>query len=74
VFVAALWICQALGVIRASNFLVFYTTICAIVSAALWIGMRWRESRARGQREACIRLLSMIQIDDEALLSSKNER
>ncbi len=64
-FVITLWVVQALGFINAIEFLIFYTTICLVVSVATWPWMMWRERRVRGDYAACAHLLATLQVDTE---------
>jgi uncharacterized membrane protein YedE/YeeE len=61
VFLAILWVCEALGVLHAMDFLVFYTVICVLVSAVAWLWMNRADRRARSERAACARLLEALQ-------------
>lgn len=63
VFVAALWITEAAGLIRARWFLVLYTAMCAasVLPYALWL--RWRARRAAAERAICRRLLDDLQAE-----------
>jgi hypothetical protein len=63
-FVIMLWACEALGFINAIDFLIFYTMVCLVVSAASWLWMNWREARVRSEYAACVRLLKMLQVDN----------
>lgn len=65
VFVAVLWIAQALGFIRAIKFLVFYTGVCLVVCTANWIWMRRREKQLRSEQAAYLSLLAKLQVDGE---------
>ena len=65
VFVAVLWIAQALGFVRAIDFLVLYTAVCAVVcvGSALW--MRLRERQLRSEHAAHLSLLAKLQVEGE---------
>jgi hypothetical protein len=63
-FVTILWILESVGLIHALGFLVFYSAICLAACVAGWFWMLWRIKRVRGERDACIRLLAIIQVDD----------
>jgi hypothetical protein len=63
IFVITLWVAEALGFIHAIDFLILYTTVCAAMSVASWLWMRWRETRVRSEHAACVRLLAALQID-----------
>jgi hypothetical protein len=60
VFVITLWALQAIGLVAAADFLVFYSLVCAGVSAAAWRWMAWRERRARSERAACLQMLAAL--------------
>lgn len=62
-FVTTLWILEAIGLIHAVDFLIFYTAVCVVVSAVAWLWMRWREKRLRGEHAALVRLLAALQVD-----------
>jgi hypothetical protein len=64
-FVITLWMVEALRFIHAIGFLMFYTTVCVVVSVASWLWMAWREKRVRGEHAACVRLLATLQVDNE---------
>ncbi len=64
-FVAVLWACQFLGLIHAVRFLVFYTAICLLAGTSGLVWIRVRSGRARSEREACMRLLQMLQVDEK---------
>lgn len=63
-FVAILWILESLGSIHALSFLRFYTTVCFVASlvGGTWLTLRVKHVRA--ERDACIRLLAIIQADE----------
>jgi hypothetical protein len=63
-FVALLWICQGLGLLHALGFLQFYTAFCAVVCSVAWLAIRWREPRIRRERDACTRLLAVMQVQE----------
>jgi hypothetical protein len=64
-FVAVLWSLEAIGLLNAFGFLLFYTSVC-IVSAILWIlWCRWRQARLVRERAACVRLLAEFGGGDE---------
>lgn len=63
-FVTTLWMLQAIGVIHAARFLVFYTTVCLAVSVAGWLWMLSREKRLRSERAVFVRLLAALKVDD----------
>jgi hypothetical protein len=60
VFVAVLWVMEAMGLIAALRFLVFYTSVCAAILIPYLKWLAWRERRVRGEREACQRLLNEL--------------
>jgi hypothetical protein len=66
-FVAVLWVSQALGLIRAINFLVFYTAVCAVVCVASGLWMRRREKQLRNEHAAHLSLLAKLQVDGEGI-------
>jgi hypothetical protein len=57
-FVALLWVLQWLMFIDALEFLIFYSSVCLVVSLGSWIWMAWRTRTVRAERDACIRLLA----------------
>lgn len=59
-FVALLGALQLLKLIDALQFLVFYSSVCLVVSLGSWIWMEWRIRTLRAEREACIRLLATL--------------
>jgi hypothetical protein len=62
-FVMTLWVLEAIGLIHAVGFLIFYTAVCLLVSAVAWLWMRWREKRLRSERAALVRLLAALEVD-----------
>ena len=56
-FVATLWVTQVIGLIDARGFLVFYSAVSAatVIPYVIWLGRR--ETRVRGERAACGKLL-----------------
>jgi hypothetical protein len=62
-FVMTLWVLEAIGLIHAVGFLIFYTAVCVVVSAVAWLWMTWREKRLRGEHAALVRLLTALQVD-----------
>jgi hypothetical protein len=64
-FVAILWIAQMSGLIRAIEFLVFYTTVCVVVCGASWLWMMRRTKQLRGEHAAYLRLLAKLRVDGE---------
>ena len=64
-FVAVLWIAEALGFVRAVEFLVFYTAACVVVCGASWLWMRRRAKQLRGEQAAYVSLLAKLQVDGE---------
>lgn len=62
-FVATLWVLQMIGLISAMRFLIFYTTVCAMVSITGWLWMARREKRVRSERAAMVRLLADLEVD-----------
>jgi hypothetical protein len=68
-FVAVLWLLQLLGLIDALGFLIFYTAVCAIVSLGSWIWMAWRIKAVSAERDACRRLLTLLEVPGEKSLS-----
>jgi len=64
-FVALLWAVEAVGFIRAIDFLIFYTAICLAVSTVSWLWMIRRETRVRSELAACTRLLAALRVDTE---------
>lgn len=65
VFVAVLWIAQALSFIRAIEFLVLYTAVCVVVCVASWLWMMRREKQLRSEQAAYLSLLAKLQVDGE---------
>lgn len=65
VFVAVLWIAAALGLIRAIEFLVFYTAVCVVVCVASWLWMMRRAKQLRGEHAAYLGLLAKFRVDGE---------
>jgi hypothetical protein len=65
-FVAILWVLESLALIRAPGFLIFYTAVCLVASLAAWLWMMWRAKRVTRERDACIRLLAMIELDNSS--------
>jgi hypothetical protein len=65
-FVTILWVLESLALISAPGFLIFYTAVCLVASLAAWLWMMWRVKRVTRQRDACIRLLAMIEFDDSS--------
>lgn len=63
-FIAVLWVCQALGLIDAVRFLVFYTTVCMAAGASGLLWIRVRMDRVRRGHDACMRLLETLQVDE----------
>jgi hypothetical protein len=61
-FVALLWALQWLKLIDALEFLIFYSSVCLIVSLVSWIWMVWRIRNIRAERDACVRLLDALRI------------
>ena len=59
-FVALLWALQWLKFIDALEFLVFYSSVCLVVSLGSGIWMAWRTRTVRAERDACIRLLATL--------------
>ncbi len=57
-FVALLWALQGLKFIQAMEFLLFYSSVCLVVSLGSWIWMAWRTRTLHAERDACIRLLA----------------
>lgn len=57
-FVALLWALQWLKFIDAVQFLVFYSSVCLVVSLGSWIWMMWRIKTVSAERDACLRLLA----------------
>jgi hypothetical protein len=62
-FLTTLWALELLGLLRAIEFLVPYTAICSLVAVVSLLWMSWRARRARRERDACLRLLSILQVD-----------
>jgi hypothetical protein len=62
-FVALLWVAQAVGVLGAARFMVFYTTVTTAICAPYWLYLGYRDRRATRERLACVRLLEEL---DEA--------
>ena len=59
-FVVLLWALQLLKLIDALEFLVFYSSVCLVVSLGSWIWMAWRIRTVRAERDACIWLLATL--------------
>lgn len=59
-FVVLLGALQLLKLIDALEFLVFYSSVCLVVSLGSWIWMAWRIRVVRAERDACIRLLATL--------------
>jgi hypothetical protein len=57
-FVAVLWAVQLLKLIDAVEFLIFYTSVCLVVSLVGWIWMAWRTRAVAALRDAYVRLLA----------------
>jgi hypothetical protein len=72
-FVTLLWLCQVSGVLHALGFLIFYTVFCLVVCAAAWLYMMWQERRILTERAACIRLLTLMEVDEEEGRASRDE-
>ena len=62
-FVTALWMLEAIGLIDAVKFLIFYTAVCLAVSGAAWLWMVSREKRLRSERAVLVRLLADFDVD-----------
>ncbi len=62
-FVTTLWVLEAIGLIHAFGFLIFYTAVCLILSTVAWLWMTWREKRLRLERAVLVRLLAALQVD-----------
>jgi hypothetical protein len=62
-FVAILWILQASGYIEALRFLVIYTTLSFMASAAGWAWMRWRTRSLLLERAAYERMLAEMRTE-----------
>lgn len=73
-FLALLWICQAAGLLHVTGFLVFYTVFCVVWCGAFWLSMMWQEPRTRGERDACIRLLALMDDTDEGAAQQPDVR
>jgi hypothetical protein len=54
-FVAVLWLLQAVGVIDAGRFLIFYSLVCFVVSLGSWLWMRWRTQAGGPRRKSGLR-------------------
>ena len=65
VFVATLWIAEALGLIHAVRFLVVYSAVCVVVCMASWLWMMRRTKQVRGEHAAYLSLLAKLQVDGE---------
>jgi hypothetical protein len=65
VFVAVLWIAEALGFVRAIEFLVLYTAVCVVVCVASSLWMRRRAKQLRAEQAAYLSLLAKLQVDGE---------
>ncbi len=63
-FVALLWALQLLQFIDAAEFLIFYSVVCLVVSLGSWIWMMWRIKIVSAERDACIRLLTDLRVDN----------
>jgi hypothetical protein len=63
-FVTTLWVLEAVGLIHAARFLIFYTAVCLAVSVAGWWWMSSRERRLRSERAVFVRLLASLKVDD----------
>jgi hypothetical protein len=63
VFVITLWVVEALGFLRAYDFLALYTAVCGVVSGVAWVWMVRSEKRARSEHHACARMLATLQVD-----------
>ena len=63
-FVTTLWVLEAIGLINAVRFLIFYTAVCLTVSVAGWLWMMSREKRLRNERAVFLRLLASFKVDD----------
>ena len=63
IFVMMLWMLEAIGLINAVEFLIFYTMVCLAVSIAAWLWMVWREKRLRSERVVLARLLADLEVD-----------
>lgn len=62
VFVVMLWILQALGLINAARFLLFYTAVCTVIAVTAWSWMMWRERHLRNERAVLARLLAALEV------------
>jgi hypothetical protein len=62
-FVTTLWVLEAIGLIHAVDFLIFYTAVCVVVSALAWLWMMWREKQLRAEHAVLVRLLTALQVD-----------
>jgi len=60
-FVAILWAAQAMGLIHASGFLVFYSAACVVTVIPYFIWLGRREKRVVAERAACRKLLEDLQ-------------
>jgi hypothetical protein len=56
-FIAVLWLLQASGHIDARRFLIFYTSVCFVISLAGWWWMRWRTRSVVRERAVYEKLL-----------------
>jgi hypothetical protein len=65
VFVAMLWVAEALHLIDAVGFLTLYSAVSLAASLLAWLWMSWREKRVRNERAACVRLLAIMQAGDD---------
>lgn len=63
IFVLTLWVLEAIGLLNAVQFLIFYTSVCMVVSIGAWVWMAWREKRLRSERAALARLLASLDVD-----------
>jgi len=63
VFLATLWVIEALGFLHAIEFLTLYTVTCLVASTVGWLWMLRGERRARAERAACLRLLAAMEVD-----------
>jgi hypothetical protein len=65
VFVALLWGAQALGLIRAIEFLMRYTAVCVVVCVASGLWMMRRTKQLRSEHAAYLGLLAKLQVHGE---------
>lgn len=65
-FVALLWALQALDLIDALEFLVFYSALSLVLSLGSWVWMARRIRAVRAEREACVRLLASLRVTPES--------